>query len=158
MNPTRNDLPESTRAKVAALLNDRLADLLDLHSQVKQAHWNIKGPSFIALHELFDEIAGSLAEHADTTAERAVQLGATARGTVRLAAAASSLPEYPQAATNQGAHLTALADRLAAVGRSAQAAIETAAKLGDTDTADLFTAVSRSLDKHLWFVESHLQG
>jgi starvation-inducible DNA-binding protein len=157
MNPTRNDLPARTRSKVVALLNARLADLSDLQSQVKQAHWNVKGPSFIALHELFDEIAGDLAKHIDDVAERAVQLGGTALGTVRAAASASSLPEFPLKATAQDDHLKALADRLARVSRSVRTAIDTAADSDDAGTADLFTDISRALDKHLWFVESHLE-
>lgn len=155
MNPTRHDLPEKTRAKIGALLNARLADLCDLYSQVKQAHWNVKGPSFIALHELFDEIAGDLDGHIDTVAERAVQLGCTAIGTVRAAAAASTIPEYPLEATDQREHIKATAKRLAIAAKSIRKAIDVSVDLGDAGTADLFTAVSRALDKHLWFVESH---
>lgn len=158
MKPTRNDLPAKTRTQVAAILNARLADLSDLQSQVKQAHWNVKGPSFIALHELFDDIAADLGEHIDTVAERAVQLGGVALGTARVAAAKSSLPEYPLKAAEQDEHLKAVADRLALVCASVRAAIDDVDDLDDVGTADLFTGVSRALDKHLWFVESHLQG
>ena len=141
--------------KVAALLNARLADLLDLYSQVKQAHWNVKGPSFIALHELFDTIAEEIEEHIDLVAERAVQLGALAMGTARLAAAHSKLPEYPVKAVRQEEHVKAVADRLAAAAKSIRAAVDAADELGDAGTTDLLTDVSRSLDKNLWFVESH---
>jgi starvation-inducible DNA-binding protein len=158
MNPTRNDLSAKTRSTMVALLNERLADLSDLQSQVKQAHWNVKGPSFIALHELFDEIAGDLGKHIDDIAERAVQLGGVALGTVRAAASSSSLPEYPLKATAQGDHLKAVADRLARACKSVRKAIDAAADGGDAGTADLFTDVCRALDKHLWFVESHLEG
>lgn len=158
MKPTRNDLPAKTRTQVAAILNARLADLSDLQSQVKQAHWNVKGPSFIALHELFDDIVADLGEHIDTVAERAVQLGGVALGTARVAAAKSTLPEYPLKAAEQDEHLKAVADRLALVCASVREAIDDVDDLDDVGTADLFTGVSRALDKHLWFVESHLQG
>jgi starvation-inducible DNA-binding protein len=158
MNPTRNDLPAKTRSTMVALLNARLADLSDLQSQVKQAHWNVKGPSFIALHELFDEVAEDLGNHIDDVAERAVQLGGIALGTVRAAAEGSTLPEFPLKATAQEDHLKAVADRLAQVCKSIRKAIDAAADSDDAGTADLFTDVSRALDKHLWFVESHLEG
>ncbi len=158
MHPTRNDLPAATRTKVSKLINARLADLLDMQSQVKQAHWNIKGPGFIAIHELFDDISASLLGHIDTVAERAAQLGAQVLGTARIAAKNSTLPEYPVNASNQTEHLKAVADRLARLGKGVRAAIEESDKLGDSDAADIFTAVSRDVDKYLWFVESHLQG
>jgi starvation-inducible DNA-binding protein len=138
-------------------LNARLADATDLKSQVKQAHWNVKGPQFLPLHELFDDIAGRLDAQIDEIAERAVQLGGTAHGTIRMAAMASSLPEYPENPATGLDHATAIADRLAAYGASLRAAIETSAGLGDADTSDMFTGFSREADKDLWFVESHLQ-
>src|SRR5689334_18673029 len=95
MYPTRNDLPEAARTKLVDLLNARLADAVDLQTQCKQAHWNVKGPSFIALHELFDKVNGEVEDYVDLIAERAVQLGGTAKGTARQAALRSSLPEYP---------------------------------------------------------------
>jgi starvation-inducible DNA-binding protein len=157
MNPTRNNLPATAREELIPLLNARLADAADLKSQLKQAHWNVKGPQFLQLHELFDAIAGRVDAQVDEIAERAVQLGGTALGTLRMAAAASSLPEYPGGLTGGLAHAAAIADRLAAYGASLRAAIDTASALGDADTADLFTAFSREADKDLWFVESHLQ-
>lgn len=156
LNNTRNDLPARTRAAMATLLNARLADLMDLYSQVKQAHWNIKGPGFHAIHELLDELADLVEGFADEVAERAVQLGGIARGTVRMAAAASSLPEYPEELQAQRPTLETIADRLAAVGASVRAGIDESDDAGDKDTADLFTDVSRGIDKYLWFIESHL--
>lgn len=157
MNPTRNNLPATVREQIVPLLNARLADASDLKSQVKQAHWNVKGPHFFQLHELFDEIAGRVDAQIDDIAERAVQLGGTALGTVRLAAAASTLPEYPAGLTDGLAHAAAIADRLAAYGAALRSAIDESAAIGDADTADMFTGFSREADKDLWFVESHLQ-
>jgi starvation-inducible DNA-binding protein len=157
-SPTRNDLPADARARLVELLNARLADLADLKSQTKQAHWNVKGPGFYSLHLLFDQIAEEIEEHVDTVAERAVQLGGRALGTARLAAKHSTLPEYPLEATEQRAHVEAMTERLALAAAAVRKGIDRADELGDRDTADLFTAVSRTLDKSLWFVESHLQG
>ena len=157
MNPTLNDIPEARRAKLVQLLNAQLASCADLYSQIKQAHWNVKGPSFIALHKLFDEAAEQVEEYIDEIAERAVQLGGTAMGTVRMAAAASGLQEYPANITAGLDHVRALSRALAAFGAAARKSIETSDELGDKDTADLFTEVSRGIDKYLWFVEAHAQ-
>lgn len=157
MNPTRNNLPATARQQLISLLNARLADATDLKSQLKQAHWNVKGAQFLQLHELFDGIAGRMDAQIDDIAERAVQLGGTALGTLRLAAAASTLPEYPAGLTDGLAHAAAIADRLAAYGSSLRAAIDAATALADADTADMFTGFSREADKDLWFVEAHLQ-
>jgi starvation-inducible DNA-binding protein len=158
MIDTRNDLPRAAREKLVELLNQRLADLTDLFSQTKQAHWNVKGPGFIALHELFDKAAEAVEDHVDDVAERAVQLGGTAHGTIRMAAARSSLREYPASALDGPAHVAALSDAFAVTGKGIRAAIDTAAELRDADTADLFTEISRSLDKLLWFIEAHGQA
>lgn len=155
---TRNDLPGDARATLVELLNARLADAFDLYSQLKQAHWNVKGSDFIQLHELYDEIAGSVLEHVDEIAERATALGGLALGTARMAAAASSLEEYPLDAVAGPDTVAAIADRLASFGAAVRAGIDRATELGDLDTADLLTEVSRAIDKHLWFVEAHLQG
>ncbi len=158
LHPTRNDLPQKNRGPLVELLNERLASAIDLEYQAKQAHWNVKGPRFHALHLLFDQVADAAGEAADELAERAVQLGGTALGTVRVAAKASALAEYPLAAVSGDEHLTALSTALAAFGAEVRAGIDAAAKLGDADTSDLFTELSRAADKHLWFVEAHLQG
>jgi starvation-inducible DNA-binding protein len=155
---TRIDIPETSRQTLVELLNARLADAFDLHSQLKQAHWNVKGSDFIQLHELYDEIAASVLADVDTIAERATALGGLALGTVRLAAGASALDEYPLDAVAGADTLEAIADRLAAYAASVRAAIDTALGLEDQDTADLFIEVSRAIDKHLWFVEAHLQA
>jgi starvation-inducible DNA-binding protein len=158
MYQTKNDLPAQTRSKVIELLNMRLADAIDLQTQAKQAHWNVKGPSFIALHELFDKVNEDVEDYVDDIAERAVQLGGVAEGTARMAAKRSSLNEYPANTVDGSSHVEALSSTLAAFGKSARKAISDANELGDLDTADLFTEISRGVDKWLWFVEAHLQA
>ncbi len=154
---TRNDMPASRRARMIELLNARLADAIDLGLQAKQAHWNAKGPSFFSLHELFDRVAEAVARHVDLIAERAVQLGGVAEGTVRTAAERSSLGVHSAEVAAGATHVAALAGALASFGKTVRAAIDEAAELGDAGTADLLTEVSRDIDKHLWFVEAHLQ-
>ena len=156
--PTRIDIAETSREKLVELLNARLADTFDLYSQLKQAHWNVKGSDFIQLHELYDTVAASVLEHVDEIAERATALGGLALGTARMAAEASTLEEYPLDAVAGLDTVEAIADRLAAYAATVRTAIETALELDDQDTADLFIEVSRAIDKHLWFVEAHLQG
>ena len=158
MFKTKNDLPEKSRVKAIELLNARLADCIDLQTQTKQAHWNVKGPNFIALHELFDKINEEMEDYVDAIAERAVQLGGVAEGTARAVAKRSSLAEYPAKAVDGRSHVEALSSALAAFGTAARRAIGHADELGDLDTADLFTEVSRGVDKWLWFVEAHLQA
>ena len=155
---TQNDLAEKVRAGAVDLLNQQLADALDLALQAKQAHWNVKGPSFIALHQLFDEVVDELFEHADDLAERAVELGATALGTARTAAKQSRLSEYPLDISSGSQHVAALSRVLATFGASARAGIDAANALGDADTADLFTEISCGVDKLLWKVEAHGQA
>jgi starvation-inducible DNA-binding protein len=155
---TRNDIPEERRERVIELLNARLADTLDLYTQVKQAHWNVKGSDFIQLHLLYDTVAEDVIEFVDTIAERATALGGLALGTARMAAKASTLDEYPLDAIDGMDTVAVVADRLAVYGALAREAIDKATELEDMDTADLFTDVSRAIDKHLWFVEAHLQG
>jgi starvation-inducible DNA-binding protein len=154
---TRISIPESARDELIDLLNARLAEALDLYGQLKQAHWNVKGSDFIQLHELYDAIAAEVIDHVDLIAERATTLGGRALGTVRMAASASSLDEYPLDAVDGPATLEVIADRLAAFGALLRSDIDTSTTLGDQDTADLFTEVSRAIDKNLWFVEAHLQ-
>jgi len=156
MFKTKNDLSEATRTKVVELLNARLADAIDLQTQTKQAHWNVKGPNFIALHELFDKINEAVIDYVDDLAERAVQLGGVAEGTARMAAKRTSLSEYPSSAVDGPSHVEALSSSLATFGKSVRKAIEASNEFGDLDTADLFTEISRGIDKWLWFVESHL--
>lgn len=158
MFKTKNDLPEATRASVIELLNARLADCIDLQTQAKQAHWNVKGPNFIALHELFDKINEEVEDYVDDIAERLVQLGGVAAGTARMVAARSSLVEYPTNAVDGRSHVDALSTALATFGKAARKAINDANDVHDLDTADLFTEVSRGIDKWLWFVEAHLQA
>jgi starvation-inducible DNA-binding protein len=157
MYKTKIDLSEKVRRNVAVILNDRLSEAIDLQSQVKQAHWNVKGPHFIALHELFDTISGVVLEQIDDIAERITSLGGTAEGTVAVAAKRSKLKNYPLSITAGKDHLFYLSTQVAAFGKSVRAAIDDTDELGDKDTADLFTGISRDLDKYLWFLEAHLQ-
>ena len=157
MYNSRIDLVEAVRGKSIQLLQARLADAVDLFTQVKQAHWNVKGPAFIALHELFDRIAEIIEDQSDEIAERITALGGRANGTARVAAT-SSLTEYPLDTVDGTAHVAAVADKLAAFGKSVRAGIDSSAEFGDADTSDLFTGISRELDKQLWFVEAHLQA
>ncbi len=158
LHPTRIDIPEATRAEIVDLLNETLAYTLDLKTQVKQAHWNVKGLDFYQLHELFDELAGELEEYIDMFAERVTTLGGVAMGTARVAAQVSQLPEYPFDILDGKAHITALADRYAPYGKLLRDGIAKTDDLGDADTADLYTEVSRSIDMRLWFLEAHLQA
>src|SRR5216684_688901 len=158
MYETENDIPEQRRSELNALMNQRLADSVDLQMQMKQAHWNVKGPHFIGLHELFDQIDEAVESYVDLIAERIVQLGGIAEGTVRVAAARSRLEEYPLAIADGHAHVEAVSRALSTFGHEARNSIEQAEELEDADTADIFTEVSRGIDKWLWFVEAHTQA
>ncbi len=158
LHTTKIDIAKGKREKLVALLNQRLADAADLKSQAKQAHWNVKGMNFIALHELFDKVASELDVHVDDIAERVTTLGGVAMGTVRVAAQNSSLAEYPLEISDGAAHVDALSTALSDFGKKIRADIDKAEELGDADTADLFTGISRQIDKLLWFVEAHLQA
>ena len=154
---TSIDLPSDTRTKINALLNQSLADAFDLMSQTKQAHWNVKGNDFWQLHKLFDELAAEVGEWVDMIAERVTALGGYATGTVRMSATSSRLPEFPTDITDGSDYIRALADRLGAYTNSARAGIDQTDQMGDLNTADLFTEISRCADKYLYFLEAHLQ-
>jgi starvation-inducible DNA-binding protein len=158
MYDTENDIAQSRRVALIALMNLRLADAVDLQTQMKQAHWNVKGPHFIGLHELFDQIDEAVEGYVDLIAERIVQLGGIAEGTARSAAARSRLEEYPLNIADGHAHVEAVARALSTFGEEARTTIDEADGLGDADTADIFTEVSRGIDKWLWFVEAHSQA
>ncbi|MBX3448673.1 MAG: DNA starvation/stationary phase protection protein Dps [Planctomycetaceae bacterium] len=158
MHRTRNDMEEPLRKKMVSVLNARLADLIDLKLQTKQAHWNVKGPSFFSLHQLFDQFAETLDEHVDNVAERVVALGGVALGTVEAVAEWSELPEYPSDISSGSAHVTALCTSVMQAAKTVRADIDISADAGDAGTADLLTGVSRDLDKYLWFLESHTQA
>jgi starvation-inducible DNA-binding protein len=158
LHKTKNDLSKQSRNKVIEILNARLADASDLKSQAKQAHWNVKGIHFFQLHELFDQVATAVEAHTDLIAERITALGGTAMGTIRMAAQNSSLSEYPLEITDGTAHVDALSTALADFGKNVRKNIDDTDKLGDASTADLFTEVSREIDKLLWFVEAHIQA
>lgn len=155
--PTKHDLPEATRAQVVDLLGQRLADAIDLQSQCKQAHWNVKGPHFMSLHLLFDQVNEAVEGYVDTIAERIVQLGGVAEGTVRVVAARSTLIDYPLALSSGHEHISAFSDSLAQFGRTVRVGIEEMTDLKDAGSADILTEVSRGIDQWLWFVEAHQQ-
>lgn len=155
MFDTSNDLPSDARTKAASIMNKLLADLTDLYSQTKTAHWNVRGHSFYMLHKLFDELAETVYAHIDPLAERITALGGYAEGTVRQAAKASKLDEFPSKQPSELTYVTVLCDRYAETGAAVRKGIDDTDKLGDADTADLLTAISRDLDKSLWFLEAH---
>ncbi len=155
---TRHDLEEDVRRQMVELCNRQLADTFDLYSQDKQAHWNVKGRDFFQLHELFDTLAEEVLPFVDLIAERSTALGGQALGTARMAAESSRLTDLPLDNVDGMAVVEAMAGCYANICASTRQAIDEAEEAGDTDTADLFTQVSRELDKHLYFLESHLQG
>ena len=156
MHPSRNTLAEPIRMQSVALLNRHLAAAIDLHAQMKQAHWNVRGLSFIAIHELFDKVSVEVEAYSDMIAERAGGLGGTAHGTIQVAVAQSFLLPYPLGIADEPQHIFAVAGALAAFGESVREAVGLATAFGDVDTADLFTEISRGVDHQLWFVESHV--
>lgn len=156
-HPTKNNLPNNAKTTVIALLNKNLAAIIDLALITKQAHWNLKGIQFIAVHEMLDTFRTDLDEHSDTIAERAVQLGGTALGTTQTIAEATILKPYPLGIYAIKDHLHALIDHYGEVANLVRQSIKDAAEAGDDDSADIFTAASRSLDKALWFLEAHIQ-
>src|SRR5258706_88897 len=155
---SKNDLPEDKRVEVIGLLNQRLAEAIDLQSQCKQAHWNVKGPSFIGLHKLFDEVNEDVESYVDLIAERVVQLGGIAGGTIGAVEQRSKLPDYPIGITSGLEHVAALSDALSALGRAARISIAEMDELEDAASADMLTGISRGVDKWLWFVEAHQQS
>ena len=157
MFETRIDIPQENRTKLVDLLNARLADISDLYTQAKQAHWNVKGSDFFQLHELYDELAAALLPFIDMIAERATALGGEALGTVRMAASASTLKEFPRDAYASMDSVDALADRYAMMALNLRESADQAEQLEDMDTNDLLIEVSREVDKQLWFLEAHLQ-
>jgi starvation-inducible DNA-binding protein len=154
---TRNDLKSNAKQRSIGILNARLADAIDLGLLTKQAHWNIKGPHFIAMHEMLDTFRTEIDGHVDTIAERVAQLGGIAEGTSQVVARATPLKPYPTDIIRTRDHLEALVERYAEAARLARTAIDQSEEAGDADTADIFTAYSRSLDKQLWFIEAHTQ-
>src|SRR5215207_2412018 len=147
--PTKNDLPEETRIQLIGLLNQRLADAIDLQTQCKQAHWNVKGPGFIGLHKLFDEINEDVEEYVDLIAERVVQLGGVAEGTVGIVAQRTTLGGYPLRISSGSDHVAALSDALAAFGRTVRIGIQEMDELEDAGSADMLTGISRGIDQWL---------
>lgn len=155
MHQTHNTLSENIRTQSVAALNRHLAAAIDLHGQIKQAHWNVRGPTFIAIHKLFDDVADTALEASDLLAERAAALGGTAEGTVQVATAKSFLVPYELGVADEAKHVFAVSAALAAFGQSIRDAAGVSTTQGDTTTADLFTEISRGIDLKLWFVEAH---
>jgi starvation-inducible DNA-binding protein len=155
---TKHDLPEATRLEVTQLLGHRLTDAIDLQTHCKQAHWNVKGPLFMSLHLLFDQVNEAVEGYVDTIAERIVQLGGVAEGTARAVAARSTLIDYPLALGSGSEHIAALSDSLAAFGRTVRVGIEEMNDLTDAVSADILTGIARGIDQWLWFVEAHQQS
>jgi starvation-inducible DNA-binding protein len=153
-----DELGDDTRVAIVETLNRRLADAIDLQLQAKQAHWNVKGPSFIALHDLFERVAVNVAQHADLLAERAVQLGGVVEGVAEMVAERSDLPRYPSRITSGRDHVMALTNALATFGGMIRPGIAEAEQAGDPATADILTEVARDIDKLRWLVESHAQA
>jgi starvation-inducible DNA-binding protein len=153
---THNTLSENIRAQSVELLNKHLAAAIDLHAQMKQAHWNVRGPGFIGIHELFDKVSEAVEIYSDMIAERTAGLGGTAGGGIQTAAERSFLVPYPIGVADGQQHIFAVAGALASFGQSAREAVKAAAKIDDADTADILTEISRGIDQQLWFVESHI--
>lgn len=153
--PSRIDLPLNVRRQVVDTLSLTLATSVDLKTQIKQAHWNVKGMDFYQLHTLFDELAVEVEGYVDMVAERITALGSVANGTARVAAAESLLSEYPLNAVEGAEHVQALAERYAIYAKHVRKAIASTEE-GDADTADLYTEISRTVDMRLWFLEAHL--
>jgi starvation-inducible DNA-binding protein len=157
MQKTANTLSKNIRAKSVEVLNRHLAAAIDLHAQVKQAHWNVRGSTFIAVHELFDKVADAVEGYSDTIAERAGALGGAAEGTIQVAIEHSFLERYRLGIADADAHIGAVTSALASFGESVRNAIDETASSGDADTSDVFTEISRGVDQQLWLVESHRQ-
>jgi starvation-inducible DNA-binding protein len=157
MQKTANTLSKNIRAKSVEVLNRHLAAAIDLHAQVKQAHWNVRGSTFIAVHELFDKVADAVEGYSDTIAERAGALGGAAEGTIQVAIEHSFLERYRLGIADADAHIGAVTAALASFGESVRNAIDETASFGDADTSDVFTEISRGVDQQLWLVESHRQ-
>lgn len=155
---TAVSIPSNVRAALITMLNQQLADTADLYTQVKQAHWNVKGSEFIAYHKLFDDVAGVVIDFVDTIAERVTAIGGTAMGTARMAAQNSRLPEYSSTITDGRDHIAALVARVSSVANSSRSCIEKSLSVGDQATADIFIEMTRSLDKYLWFLQAHIQA
>lgn len=154
---TKNDVKSNAKSLSIELLNARVADGIDLALLTKQAHWNLKGPNFIAVHELLDMLRAHLDVHSDTVAERVMQLDGVALGTTQVVGDKTTLPAYPLDIKKVADHIGALVERYGAMAKSVREAIDAADDAGDADTADTFTAFSRDLDKDLWFLKSHLE-
>ena len=154
--PTRNDLPEQTRDRMVSLLNQQLADTFDMYSQLKQAHWNVKGTQFFARHEMYDRLAEHLTAHSDNVAERVGTLGGYAMGTVRLSAASSALAEYDLGAVNGRDHTRCLVERFAVYCSTLRDGVKLSVEQEDPVTEDMLIAILGETELDMWFLESHL--
>jgi starvation-inducible DNA-binding protein len=155
---TKNTIEQSERSSLVKTLNQALADAIDLQLQTKMAHWNVRGPNFLPLHELFDDVNARAREFSDLIAERIGQLGGLVEGNLQAVAARSRLDIYPIDRMRESEHTERVAASLAAFATAGRETVETASEMGDEVTADIFTEVTRSTEKLLWFVEAHFQG
>lgn len=156
LHQTGITISEKNRVELIKLLNTTLASTSDLYAQLKQAHWNIKGIEFIALHKLFDELADHVLEQVDTVAERITALGGTALGTLDQAVKNSELKSYPIDIFTAKEHLTHLSRNMAILANNCRQLIKETEKT-DMATSDLYIEMTRQLDKDLWFLQAHLQ-
>lgn len=157
LHKSRIDLGNNVRESMVGTLNETLATAIDLMLQTKEAHWNIRGENFIALHKFFDELHDVVREHVDTIAERITSLGGFAEGRLQKVSERTALKPYPSN-TKEAEHLAALAAGFAGLGKDARANIDKTTEAGDADTADLYTALSRDMDKYLWMIEAHIEA
>ncbi|HYD40406.1 MAG TPA: DNA starvation/stationary phase protection protein Dps [Anaeromyxobacter sp.] len=152
-----NPLAQDARSRIAEALAATLADGLDLHSQIKVAHWNVKGLHFAALHPLYETFATTLAGFNDEVAERAVTLGALVRGTARHVAQASRIPEYPDSAVRDLDTVRHLSERIEAYLAGVRKARDVADAGKDQDTVELLTGVVNEFEKNAWFLRASLE-
>lgn len=157
MHKTQNDTSGNALKVSLATLQERLADGIDLSLTIKQAHWNLKGPQFIGIHLMLDGFRDEIDELNDKVAERITQLGGTARGTVQAVGGETKLPPYPLDIYAIADHLAALIDRYGSYANAVRRNIDDTDEAGDAGTSDLFTEISRAVDKQLWFLEAHVQ-
>ena len=156
MGDIKTDLKRSATAKSVAFLHPVLASATDLLLSTKEAHWNVRGPNFMSIHLFFDKLYEEVGVYVDDLAERTIEMGGHARGTLKVAAKMSTLPDYPEGLISEKDHLHALVAQFVAFSIVVRAGIDLVDAAGDRDTADLLTQVSRGLDKQIWFLEAHL--
>lgn len=152
--PSRNDLNDNAKKTSVEVLGGVLADSIDLYNMTRHAHWNVKGPQFLSLHELFEQFYTQLATDIDDVAERLVTLGGTAMGVSQAIPGTTRLPPYPAEIRQGQEHLVQLLQRYGRVAKALREGIDATDEAGDADTADLLTGLSRNIDKAVWMMEA----